>query len=183
MTDALPLSHNYNLARLGNAGDRVSFAADDAQRAAIAAWSGVLSLESFAVAVEIKKLGPVRFGLDFTVTAEVTQACVVTLEPVKSRLDHTFQRELHFTGTGPRHQKPESGAEVVLDAAALEGPDEGPEEIESLHYDLGAPALEEYALALEPYPRCPGVAFTAPEGAGDAPESPFAVLKGLKSGL
>ncbi len=68
---------------------------------------------------------------------------------------------------------------MVVDA----GPEEGPEEIESLHYDLAAPALEDYVLALEPYPRCPGVAFTAPEGAAGAPESPFAVLKDLKSGL
>jgi hypothetical protein len=179
MTDGLPLSHHYNLARLGNAGDRVSFAADDAQRAAIAGWSGVLSLDSFAVAVNIKKLGPVRFGLDFTVTADVTQACVVTLEPVHSRMERRFQHELHFAGTAARgrHQA-ESEAEVVVDA----DPDEGPEEIESLHYDLAAPALEDYVLALEPYPRCPGVEFAAPQEAGQAPESPFAVLKVLKSG-
>ena len=38
MTEGLPLSHSYNLARLGNAGDTVSFAADADQRAAIARW-------------------------------------------------------------------------------------------------------------------------------------------------
>jgi hypothetical protein len=57
-----------------------------------------------------------------------------------------------------------------------------PEEIDSLHYDLTAPLIEEFILALDPYPRAPGVEFQAPEGEG-APESPFAVLKGLKSGL
>jgi len=68
---------------------------------------------------------------------------------------------------------------VVLDS--LE--DEGPEEIESLHYDLAGPLLEEFVLALEPYPRRPGVAFEAPGDGSEPPESPFAVLKGLKSGL
>ena len=63
MTDALPLSHSYNLARLGNAGDAVTFSADPEQLAAIARWSGVLSVEAFSVAVDIRKLGPVRFGL------------------------------------------------------------------------------------------------------------------------
>jgi hypothetical protein len=130
------------------------------------------------VAVEIEKLGPVRFGLNFTVTADVAQACVVTLEPVKSRMERKFRRELHFIGP-VRHKPAESEGEMVLDS----DPEEGPEEIESLHYDLAVPALEDYVLALEPYPRCPGVEFAPPNQPGDAPESPFAVLKGLKSGL
>jgi hypothetical protein len=67
-------------------------------------------------------------------------------------------------------------ADVVLDTAE----EEGPEEIQSLHVDLAAPMLEEFALSLEPYPRRPGVEFTPETGASDLPESPFAVLKGLK---
>lgn len=179
MTDELPVSCSYNLARLGNAGDTVTFTADEAQRAAIARWSGVPSLEGWVMAVDIAKLGPTRFGLDFTITADVTQACVVTLEPVPSHMAHTFHRELHFTGPMRRKPEADSGAELVLDA----GDDEGPEEIESLHYDLAAPALEEYVLALEPYPRREGVAFRAPESAQEARENPFAVLKGLKTRL
>lgn len=171
------ISHVYNLARLGNAGDRVAFAADAAQREAIARWSGVVSVEAFAVAVELGKTGSNRFQLDFTLTADVTQSCVVTLEPVPAHLERGFRRELHFLGPAVRNRVPES--EVVLDA----GPEEGPEEIESLHYDLAGPALEEYALALEPYPRKEGVEFSPPEGLSPAPESPFAVLKSLKSGL
>lgn len=180
MTDQLPLNHVYNLGRLGNAGDTVSFSADPGQRAAIAKWSGVLSLESFAVAVDIKKLGATRFGLEFQVMADVTQACVVTLEPVPAHLETRFIRELHFTGqTRRKKSEDESVADLVLDAAE----EEGPEEIESLHYDLGGPALEEYVLALEPYPRAPGVAFHPPADGLEAAESPFAVLKGLKPGL
>ncbi|HWX89470.1 MAG TPA: hypothetical protein VNY75_04140, partial [Rhizomicrobium sp.] len=98
MTEGLPLSHSINLARLGNAGDTVSFAADEAQRAAIAKWSGVLSLERLEVTVAIAKLGATGYGLDFTLTANVTQACVVTLEPVPAQIAHHFRRELLFTG-------------------------------------------------------------------------------------
>ena len=175
MTDALPLSHPYNLARLGNAGDDVHFAAGEAERAAIAKWSGVLSLEKLEVQVRLEKLGPTRFGLEFTLEADVTQACVVTLEPVPAHIAHRFARELAFTGQ-VRHRDAADDSEVVLDLAK----EEGPEEIHSLHYDLAAPVLEEYALSLEPYPRCPGVEF-APQSEGSGrPESPFAVLKGLK---
>jgi hypothetical protein len=181
MTDALPLTQPYNLSRLGNAGDTVSFAADADQCLAIAKWSEVLAIESFSVTVVLRKLAPTRFGLDFAITADLQQACVVTLEPVPAHLETRFSRELLFTGT-PR-RKPEAakaGAESNTDLVLDIGEEEGPEEIESLHFDLAGPALEEYVLALEPYPRCPGVAFNPQSDASDRPESPFAVLKGLK---
>jgi hypothetical protein len=41
--------------------------------------------------------------------------------------------------------------------------------------------VEEFMLAIDPYPRAEGVEFIPPEGMGDKPESPFAVLKTLKS--
>ena len=177
---ALPISQSYNLARLGNAGDQVTITADEAQRAAIASWTGIVSLQSFEAAVQIKKLSPNRFGLAFHLVADVTQACVVTLEPVPSHMDHSFSRELHFTGPvrhrpASDHSAADSVSEVVLDAE-----EEGPEEIESLHYDLAAPLLEEFVLSLEPYPRRPGVEFAPQTDGQERPESPFAVLKGLK---
>jgi uncharacterized metal-binding protein YceD (DUF177 family) len=181
MTDALPLSHSTNLARLGHAGETVRFAADADQLAAIARWAGVLSLEQLGVTVELRKLSATGFGLDFTVLTDITQACVVTLEPVPAHLARRFTRELNFVG--PQRRRPdkvpaESGPDLLLD------PDEedAPEEIESLHYDLAAPVLEDLVLALDPYPRCPGVAFAPPDDGLERPESPFAVLKGLKSG-
>jgi len=185
MTDPLPLAQVYNLARLGTAGDVVQVIADETQRAAIARWAGVLSLENFSAQVEIRKLAPTRFGFSYALKADVTQACVVTLDPVPAHLEHCFSRELEFTGQTARRKpaqsrsEPESVSEVVLDS--LE--DEGPEQIESLHYDLAAALLEEFVLALEPYPRRPGVAFAPPSDGLEPPESPFAVLKGLKSGL
>jgi hypothetical protein len=179
MTEGLPLSHIYNLARLGNAGDEVRFAADATQRAALAKWSGVVSVETFETRVEIKKLAPNRFGLAFHVKADVTQACVVTLEPVSSHLDKGFTRELVFVGAS-RHRdaaKPaDSAPELVLEGDQ----EEGPEEIDSLHLDLAVPALEEFALSLDPYPRKPGVEFAPQTPDSVPPESPFAVLKSLK---
>ena len=179
MTDALPLSHSYNLARLGNAGDTVTFVADEAERAAIAAWSGVLSLESFTVTVTLTKLDAAAFGLDFRVTADLNQACVVSLEPVPAHIDHSFHRELHFVGQSRRKPAAESAAEVVVDSDL----EEGPEEIESLHFDLAAVMAVHPKLALAVSGRRPGVAFTPPDDGQDAPENPFAVLKGLKTGL
>lgn len=178
MTEGLPLSHSYNLARLGNAGDTVNFAADADSRAAIARWSGVVSVEKLEARVEIRKISPTRFGLTFQLVADVTQSCVISLEPVASHMERNFERELHFAGA-VRHKGSESEPELVLDS----DPEEGPEEISSLHYDLAIPVLEEYALSLEPYPRRPGVEFAVKTDPEAPPESPFAVLKGLKPGL
>jgi uncharacterized metal-binding protein YceD (DUF177 family) len=176
MTNSLPLAHSYNLARLGNAGDQVVITADDDQRAAIARWSGIASLEALQAGIEIKKLAFDRFALTFHLTAELTQSCVVTLEPVKSSLERGFTRELHFTAP-VRHKQAsdDSVPELVLD-----GEEEGPEEIENLNYDLAGPILEEFVLSLEPYPRCRGVEFAPQTDRPEQPESPFAVLKGLK---
>lgn len=175
MTEGLPLAHSYNLARLGNAGDEVRFTADDAARAQIARWAGVQSVEKFEVRVELRKLAPNRFGLSFHLLADVTQACVVTLGPVPGHMEHSFNRELIFVGAQRRKPAaPES--ETVLEADE----EEGPEEIESLHFDLAGPVLEEFVLSLDPYPRAPGVEFAPQSPASDPPQSPFAVLKGLK---
>ena len=180
MTQGLPLTQPYNLARLGNAGDSVCLVADAAQRQAIATWSGILSLEMFEVAVDITKLAPNRFGLAFRLRADVSQACVISLEPVSSPLERDFNRELVFVGTTSRRQAPEPapGTEWVLDGEE----EDGPEEIDSLHIDLATPVLEEFVLSLDPYPRRPGVEFAPPSPASDPRESPFAALKDLKQG-
>jgi uncharacterized metal-binding protein YceD (DUF177 family) len=177
MVAPLPFSQSYNLARLGQAGDEVVISADADQRVAIAAWSEVLSLESFTVRISLSNLAPAQFGLDCVLTADVTQACVVTLEPVPAHIERRFHRELHFTGQARRKAGSES---VVTDLVVGAEEEEGPETIESLHYDLAGPVLEEYVLALEPYPRCPGVEFAPKITDSDPPSNPFAVLKGLK---
>jgi uncharacterized metal-binding protein YceD (DUF177 family) len=181
MTQGLPLSHSYNLARLGNAGDDVHFAASETERAAVANWVGIVSVEKLDVKVQIKKLECNRFGLAFELAADVTQSCVVSLEPVPGKIARAFNRELVFVGA-PRHRPAKAESEVVLEFNPDEGgrEEDGPEEIASLHLDLAGPALEEFVLSLEPYPRKPGVEFTPKTGESDPPESPFAVLKGLK---
>jgi uncharacterized metal-binding protein YceD (DUF177 family) len=172
MTGEPPFSHLYNLNRLGQAGDEVTFRLSDAERQALARFADVPRVESFSAKIDLKKLSPNRFRLDFLADADIVQACVVTLVDVPAHIRLQFDRELHFT---PALKRAGEGAVEV----ALE--DDMPEEIDSLHYDLAAPLIEEFILGLDPYPRAPGVEFQPPKGEGAA-ESPFAVLKGLKSG-
>jgi len=173
VTRELPFSHLYNLNRLGQAGDVVKFAAGDAELLALAHFAGVLRVGSFTARIELKKPSPNRFRLVFSLDADVVQACVVTLAEVPAGIQLRFDRELHFE-PALRRTAEDGAVEVPLE-------DDAPEQIDSLHYDLAATLIEEFILALDPYPRAPGVEFKASEGKG-ATESPFAVLKGLKSG-
>lgn len=177
MTEAAPISLIYNLNRLGQTGDEIDFSANDQERAGLAALAGLLEVPKFQAHIALRKLSPNRFGLTADLTAEVVQACVVTLEPLRADIERRFARELHFVPNLRR--EPEKGDKEV---AINPEEEEGPEEIGSLHFDLAGPLIEEFVLGVEPYPRAPGVEFVPPRDDADRPQSPFAVLKDLKSG-
>jgi uncharacterized metal-binding protein YceD (DUF177 family) len=180
--EKLPITLVTNLGRLGQAGDSIGFAADAEQRAALAKFADILSVEKFAAHIELKKISPTHYGVSYRLTAEISQACVVTLEPLVARIGKDFSRELQFAPQlrrGPsKDEKAKEGKELVV--GALE--DDEPEVIESLQYDLAGPLVEEFVLAIDPYPRAPGVEFAAPADAQDKPQNPFAALKDLKRG-
>jgi hypothetical protein len=169
-----PITIPYNLNRLGQAGDDLAFAANDGERAALARFADVLDVSGFEARIVLKKLSPNRFSLSYELAAAITQACVVTLAPLEVRLERAFERELQFT--------PNLRRDVAKDVVLGPDDEEAPEEIDSLHYDLAGPLVEEFVLAIDPYPRAPGVEFAAPLDPGDKPENPFAALKNLKSG-
>ena len=121
----------------------------------------------------LRKLSPTRFALDADLVADIVQSCVVTLEPVRTRIERKFSRDLHLTPQA-RHPVKE------IDIAPVD--EDGREEIASLRYDLAVPVLEELALAIDPYPRAPGVAFEPPPDPDAAELHPFAALRSLKTG-
>ncbi len=166
-----PIQHMYDLGDLSQAGAAVTVeaGADDLPR--IAAWAGVESVKSFRGSVNLRRITTTRFGFEADLEAEIVQNCVVTLEPVVSQIARHIDRELHFVPRAPVEE-----GELSLAA----GDDDVPETITNLDFDLAAPLLEEFALAIDPYPRKPGVAFTLPADLEEQPESPFAVLKSLK---
>lgn len=163
-----PISHPYELGRLGLAGDKVVIAPSEDERARIAQWAGVDAVEAFEARIELRKITRAHYVFDAVLNADILQGCVVTLDPVRSRVARAFTRELFLTQTKP----------LDTDAAPFDEED-GREEIASLRYDLAAPVLEELVLAIDPYPRAPGVEFEPP-AEEDKPEHPFAALKKLK---
>lgn len=101
--------------------------------------------------------------------AEVTQTCVISLDPVQNRLDRTFET-LYSNAPEPRP-----------DADEEEDP---PEPIIDGRIDIGEEVVQQLALSIDPYPRAPGATVDARwlTGDEDAEEAgPFAALGRLKS--
>lgn len=174
MSDRIPITRIFDLSDLSDAGYATTVIATPSERERLAAWEDIAGVNLFQGEVTLKRRSPTRFIYQAKLTAELTQACVVTLEPVQSRIERQFTRELHFAP----HKYAQKGGAITLGAAE----DDAPEEIESLKFDLAGPLLEELSLAIDPYPRAPGVTFEAPQEQLDASENPFAVLKALKRG-
>jgi hypothetical protein len=101
------------------------------------------------------------------------QSCVVTLAPVPQSIDEEIA--VRFL---PDDGKEEGAKEIEV---YLDGEDP-PEILDGQSIDLGALAVEYFAVAVDPYPRAPGADLSAvlpSEGADEPPESPFAALAAL----
>lgn len=166
-----PVQSLYELGRLGQAGDVVTIAPKPEELVRIAEWAGVEAVDGFTAKIDLRKVTPTRYAFDAVMSADIVQSCVVTLEPVRSHIEKAFHRDLFLT---------QLKAELDVDLAPVD--EDGREEIASLRYDLAVPVLEEFALAIDPYPRAPGVEFESPVDPDAEPEHPFAALKSLKKG-
>lgn len=154
----------------------IRFSATEQQEAAAALKIPGVSKMRFQG--RIAPLGSADWELNGTVGATVTQECVLTLAPVKTRLDEEVHRIFRRDMPGF-----EDGAVVELNM------DENEDQL-GTEIDLYAIALEVIALALPPYPRAEGAALEKATFAGegitpmsDEDAKPFASLAALKDKL
>lgn len=183
MTDSLkptPLSHPVRVETIKPRGTIVTVSAAPEQRAPIAAMLGLDGIDSLEARYELARNGE-RVKLVGTIKASIRQICVVTLDPFPVTIETPLQ--LDFAPEVPEpppRRRGDPGDESEIDIEVRLNEDDPPEPIIDGVIDLGAVTLEFLALALDPYPRKPGVSFDAP-AADDASESPFAALAKLKS--
>jgi hypothetical protein len=124
--------------------------ATDVERARLCTLFHVDGLSAFHFNYRLAPLPSHRYRLTGDLIAEVTQACVLTLEPVTEHIKETVSVEFW-----PASQI------AAADFAALETglDDEFPEEIVDGKIDVGAFAAEILANAINPYPKKAGVGF------------------------
>jgi hypothetical protein len=173
MTAAIPLERLHDLGKVPEAGFEIDIAANPEERKALAAWVGVEEVVQLSGHVLVRPQSRTRFVLETDLDADVVQSCVVTLAPVRSHIERHFARTLQLS---PRFSgSAEKGGQVAPASADEDAPDE----IDSTRYDLAGPLREEFTLAIDPYPRAPGVEFNSSDDT-DRPESPFAILGKLR---
>jgi uncharacterized metal-binding protein YceD (DUF177 family) len=163
MTD-LEFSRPVRVEPLPRDGLELDIEANAAEREKLAKLNNLPGIERLTAHVRIRKW---RRGVavEGELSAKVTQTCVVSLEPFDVEVEEPI--DVKFIPYAPDRPPPESTEDEDAPDPLIDG-----------KIDLGAIASEFLTLALDPYPRKPGVAFDQP-AAGDGPESPFARLRGL----
>lgn len=137
--------------------------ADSAECAAIADRLDILSVENLSVHLELFRDLTGDVNVVGRIVSDVTQACVVTLEPVAQHIEAPiFQR---FSA------RPEEE----------EGEDEDPvEPIVDDEIEVGEVIVQNLSLALDPYPRAPEAEFAEVDDEAGKPTGPFAALAALR---
>ncbi|HEY7670338.1 MAG TPA: YceD family protein [Hyphomicrobium sp.] len=167
-----PLSWSHRGADVPEAGLEVTRAATSAERAAVAQALGILACDALSADYRVRPLGEGRYRMTGKLSAQVTQECVVTLEPVAE----TIAEELDVAFWPADSLPPSTDAEVeVLTAAEIEP-------IEHGQIEAGRVLFEILSASLDPYPRKPGARFEW-EDASPGAAGPFAGLKKLRNEL
>ncbi|MBZ9705468.1 DUF177 domain-containing protein [Mesorhizobium sp. B3-2-1] len=159
-----PVSFFANVARLPQKGLPVVIEADAAQRAALAEAHGLLSVEAYRAELLVASWKRNGVKVSGRVEADITQACIVTLDPVQAHIDEPVEALLLPEDSKLGRQGFEGGGEILLDA---DGPD-SPETFSGDIIDVGALAEQFFGLAIDPYPRKPGASLGAGDDTGSA---------------
>ena len=153
----------------------LEISAEGDERRALAQRFDLLDLASLSAVLTLRP-GPGRGAVlvQGRLEARVTQACVVTLAPVESRVSERFEAAFSAEPID------ESEEEELLD-----GEGELPEPLPPEGLDLGELVAQQLAIALDPYPRAGDADSALQEIVGREEElhrrSPFEVLRSMKA--
>jgi uncharacterized metal-binding protein YceD (DUF177 family) len=167
------LNWTHETADVGEHGKSETRSATADERAHLVTALELLGCDALTATYEIRLLREGIFRLTGTFTADVTQACVVTLEPVAGHIEEGFAVEFWPADQVKRAAEGER--------AVLSGDDIEP--IEGGRIDVGRIVFEHLSAALDPYPRKSGAVLEwhEPEsGASEPKPGPFAALAKLK---
>ncbi len=145
--------------------EQMSFEATVDECTAIAARLKLLALTEFSADLYVLRELSGDVSVFGDLTAELEQACVVTLDPVKESVEASVLQR--FTARDDDDD----------DDADDEDP---PEPIRDDEIEVGEVLVQNLSLALNPYPRAPGAAFETVDDMAGEPSGPFAALAQLR---
>ena len=173
--DAMPeFSRVVSLNDLGKHEMRLDLLATDEECAALARRFGLSEIAGLRALGGLKRLSSGRVKLRVTLIAEVSQTCVVTLDPIVNRIEEGI--DILFEPERRDAAAPDIAFDPTSNCEPLTG--------DSL--DVGEIVAEELAISLDPYPRKPGIAPGIGSGGPTAETEersrggPFEALAALK---
>jgi hypothetical protein len=168
---------------IGEAGQNSRLQATPEQCAVLARELDLIACNSLTVAYKVRSLHRGRYRLTGTITADVIQRCVVTLDPVPALLAEDLDLEFWPVEQLQAEAKPGITQEVsddhndTADFDALG--DEPAEPIEQGRLGIGRVVYELVSAGLDPYPRRPDAEFAwaSSDPGGDKPFAGLAKLR------
>jgi uncharacterized metal-binding protein YceD (DUF177 family) len=145
-------SRRVELARVGAHQALYPISAEPEERDALARRFDLLSLGRLEAEIRLQRLAGGMIQVRGRLTADVVQACVISLEPVASSVEQDFT---------VLYGRTETGKSVMVDLDTDEA-----EPFDGDAIDIGEAVAQQLALALDPYPRAPGATL---EWDGNAP--------------
>lgn len=175
---AAELPRPFAVDELGFEPVTVTVDASPTERTALAARFDLVALHRLTARLRLRWRQRNRhLEISGDLEADLTQTCVVTLEPVEARLAESFHAEFL------RGLTTTAEVDLLLDP----GDDDPPEPLDGPLIDLGELVAQHLSLAIDPYPRAPGVSFDevraslkpVPED-DDLADNPFGKLAALQ---
>lgn len=174
---ALP-AHPLRLSDLAGRKDtHFELTPDAGGRTAVADALSILGVRKLRFAGRLSPLGKTDWRLEASLGATVVQACVVTLDPVVTRIDEDVVRTYAADVSDP-------------DLEEIEMPDDDTTDPLPLVLDVAEVMIEALSLALPPFPRAPkaelgSIQVTEPGKTAlqDEDTKPFAGLSALRDAL
>jgi uncharacterized metal-binding protein YceD (DUF177 family) len=155
-------SRPVSLDRIGLLGLDITVEASAAECAALAERMKIPAVLAMSCTFHLIREGRDKVLARGILRAEVTRTCVITLDEFDSSLEEVFQVRFVPSGEESDDIDPDSDDEIPFEGSGI---------------DLGEAAAEQLGLALDPYPRMPGVEMPAVEDEPD--DHPFAALRRL----
>lgn len=141
------------LAQIGAGGRTIAVEATPAERAALALRMRLPELPALTCRFDLRLLEAGVVQAEGLLQARVVQVCVVSLDPFEAAVEERFALRFVPRGSESAAIDPEAVDEIPYDGTSI---------------DLGEATAEQLALALDPYPRQPGVSL--PEDVRSEPE-------------
>lgn len=160
-------SRPFALDALRDRAVRQRVSAEKEECSALARRFGILAIRKIEAELSIRRVRAGRaVRVDGNLSAEVSQACVVSLVPVAQKIETDFVT-IYVPAEDLKPLPVDEAGDIDVDALDPEA--ELEEALPEGPLDLGELVAQELAVALDPYPRAEGAKFK--ENWGDAGET------------